>query len=216
VRLLATVRVCKLPREPFARLIEANRFDQRVNRYESFDQLLAYCALSANPVGELVLGVLGLASTERVALSDCVCSALQLAEHWQDVGEDLRRGRIYLPAEDMRSFGVAERDLQAIRAGVGLRELMAFEVGRARELLTEGLPLLRTLHGRPMLAVAGFISGGHAALQAIEGADYEVLARTPSASRPRRVLAFSELLLARRWRSSNAGRAMIRSKSVSH
>ena len=97
VRLQGTVRECALPREPFLRLIEANRVDQRVARYDTWEQLLGYCHLSADPVGELVLGVFGAATPERVALSDRICTALQLAEHWQDVAEDLRAGRIYLP-----------------------------------------------------------------------------------------------------------------------
>ena len=104
VRLQGTVRACALPREPFLRLIEANRVDQRVARYDTWEQLLGYCHLSADPVGELVLGVFGAATPERVALSDRVCTALQLAEHWQDVAEDLRAGRIYLPAEDLRAL----------------------------------------------------------------------------------------------------------------
>ncbi len=106
-----------MPREPFLRLIEANRVDQRVVRYETWEQLLGYCALSANPVGELVLGVFGNASAERIALSDRICTALQLAEHWQDVAEDFARGRIYLPAADRARFGCEEDEL----AGVGHR-----------------------------------------------------------------------------------------------
>jgi squalene synthase HpnC len=203
VRLSATLAARELPREPFVRLIEANRVDQRVSRYETFEQLLDYCALSANPVGELVLGVLGLATAERVALSDSICSGLQLAEHWQDVGEDLSRGRIYLPTQDMRRFGLAERDLGANHADSRVRELMALEVARARELLARGVPLLETLPVRAMLAVAGFISGGFAALEAITRADYDVLGAAPRASRPRRLLTFSGLALSElgeKWR----------------
>ena len=96
-----TLRECALPREPFARLIEANRTDQRVARYESWEQLRSYCALSADPVGELVLRVLGRATPERIALSDSICTALQLAEHLQDVAEDVAAGRFYIPAEDL-------------------------------------------------------------------------------------------------------------------
>jgi phytoene/squalene synthetase len=105
------VRECNLPREPFIRLIEANRRDQRTSEYDTFDELVEYCDLSANPVGELVLHVFEAATPERVALSDRVCTALQLVEHWQDVGEDFRRGRIYLPAEDRERFGVQRADL---------------------------------------------------------------------------------------------------------
>ncbi|MGH3048846.1 MAG: squalene/phytoene synthase family protein, partial [Gaiellaceae bacterium] len=116
VELSFTVRACGLPREPFERLIEANVQDQRVLRYSSWTDLLGYCELSANPVGELVLGVFGLRTRERVRLSDAVCSALQLVEHLQDVAEDLARGRIYLPAEDLQRFEVSEAALAAPHA----------------------------------------------------------------------------------------------------
>jgi squalene synthase HpnC len=194
VRVGATIRECGLAREPFARLIEANRMDQRVHRYESWAQLRGYCALSADPVGELVLGVLGLATPERVALSDSICTALQLAEHCQDVAEDLARGRVYLPAEDLRRFGCAEEELAAEHAGEALREVLAFEVARARGLLDEGAPLIAHLRGRPRLAVAAFLAGGRAALDAIERARYDVLAGPPRAGRVRRGLALAAAL----------------------
>ena len=149
VRLEATVRECGLTREPFARLIEANRVDQRVARYRTWEQLRGYCALSADPVGELVLGVFGLATPGRIALSDSICTALQLAEHCQDVAEDLARGRVYLPLEDLARFGCAEADLARDHAGAPLREVLAFEVARARELLDEGAPLIAQLRGAP-------------------------------------------------------------------
>jgi squalene synthase HpnC len=194
VRVGATIRECGLAREPFARLIEANRVDQRVHRYESWAELRGYCALSADPVGELVLGVLGLATPERVALSDSICTALQLAEHCQDVAEDLARGRVYLPAEDLRRFGCAEEELAAEHAGGALREVLAFEVARARGLLDEGAPLIAHLQGRPRLAVAAFLAGGRAALDAIERARYDVLAGPPRAGRVRRGLALAAVL----------------------
>ncbi|HEY3829827.1 MAG TPA: squalene synthase HpnC [Solirubrobacteraceae bacterium] len=195
VRLQPLLRECRLPREPFQRLIEANRVDQRVTRYETWEQLLGYCELSANPVGELVLGVFGCATPARVALSDRICTALQLAEHWQDVAEDYERGRVYLPAQDRAHFGCEEHEL----AGRGvaswrLRGLLAFEVARTRELLAEGLPLLGTLHGRERLVVAAFAAGAGAALEAIERASYDVLAGPPRASHARRVAATARLL----------------------
>ncbi len=196
VRLSHTLHACRLPRGPFVRLIEANRVDQRVARYEDFQALRAYCALSADPVGELVLGVFGVATPERVALSDSICTALQLAEHWQDVAEDRDSGRIYLPAEDMRHFGVTEADLEHAHAGANVRALISFEVQRARALLLAGGPLLHTLSGRPRLAVAGFIGGGWAALDAITRAGYDVLAGAPVASRPRRLAAAVAVLVA--------------------
>ncbi len=196
-RLQPTLRECALPREPFARLIEANRVDQRVSRYETWVQLRGYCALSANPVGELVLGVLGLVTPTRVAFSDSICTALQLAEHCQDVAEDMARGRVYLPAEDLARFGCATADLAAEHAGEPLRRVLAFEVTRARGLLAEGTPLIDELRGRARLAVAAFVAGGRAALDAIERAGYDVLAGPPRAGRGRRLLALGGVLVER-------------------
>ncbi len=198
VALQQTVRQCALPREPFQRLIEANVCDQRVARYDTWEQLLGYCHLSADPVGELVLGVFGLATPERVALSNRICTALQLTEHWQDVAEDLRAGRIYLPAEDLARFGCAERDLAQPAAGWRVKGLIAFEVARTRELLEQGAPLIGTLHGRERLAVAAFVSGARAALEAIERAGFDVLAGPPRATRGRRAAALVMTLAGRR------------------
>lgn len=185
-RLAATVRACNLPREPFIRLIEANRRDQRTNEYATFGELVEYCDLSANPVGELVLYVFETATPERVALSDRVCTALQLVEHWQDVGEDFRRGRIYLPAEDRERYGVERADLGAKSTSARVRRLLAFEVERARRLLDDGAPLVGQLHGRARIAVAGYVGGGRAALDAIAAANYDVLPTAPRATRRRR------------------------------
>ncbi len=196
VRVGATVRECALTREPFARLIEANRVDQRVSRYQTWEQLRGYCALSADPVGELVLGVFGAATPQRIALSDSICTALQLAEHCQDVAEDLARGRIYLPGEDLRRFGCAEADLAGEHASASLRAVLAFEVARARRLLADGAPLIAQLRGRPKLAVAAFAAGGTAALDAIEGVRYDVLPGPPRAGRVRRAAALARTLRA--------------------
>jgi squalene synthase HpnC len=198
VRLQATLGECALPREAFERLIEANRVDQRVARYVTWEQLLGYCRLSADPVGELVLAAFGLASPERVALSNKVCTALQLAEHWQDVAEDLARGRIYLPAEDLERFGCGESELREPRAGWRVRGLVAFEVARTRELLEQGAPLIATLQGRERVAVAAFVGGGRAALGAIERAGYDVLGGPPRASSWRRAAALARTLA--EWR----------------
>jgi squalene synthase HpnC len=194
VRLQPTLRDCELPRGPFLRLIEANRVDQRVSRYATWEELRAYCALSADPVGELVLGVLGAATPERVALSDAICTALQLTEHLQDVAEDFARGRVYLPAEDLARFGCTIEQLSAPHAGGPLRELLAFEVARARGLLAEGAPLVGELRGRERIALAGFVAGGRAALDAIERAGYDVLAGPPRAGTARRLLALAATL----------------------
>ena len=136
--LAPTIVACELPIDPFRALIEANRRDQLVHRYETFDELVGYCTLSANPVGELVLRVFGALTPERDRCSDKVCTALQLAEHWQDVGEDYGHGRIYLPAEDLRRFEVPEADLAGIKPTPKLKRLMAFEVMRASATARRG------------------------------------------------------------------------------
>ncbi|MFD0276319.1 squalene synthase HpnC [Kitasatospora sp. NPDC127111] len=163
--------------EPFRRLIEANRVDQTTARYATYEDLIGYCTLSADPVGRLVLAIAGCAAPERIELSDAVCSALQVVEHLQDVAEDLARGRIYLPAEDLDRFGVTEADLAAPSADGAVRELVAFEAARARTLLDRGAPLVGTVRGRLRLLLAGFTAGGYAALAAIEAAGYDVLAQ---------------------------------------
>jgi squalene synthase HpnC len=205
VRLQATLSECALPREPFARLIEANRVDQRVSRYETWEQLRGYCALSANPVGEIVLGVFSAATPARIALSDSICTALQLAEHCQDVAEDFAAGRIYLPAEDLERFGSGPADLSPERnepAGdrQPLRAVLAFEVDRARTLLHDGSPLIDELRGRERLAVAAFVAGGRAALDSIERAGYDVLSGAPHAGGARRLTALAAVLAERRGR----------------
>ncbi|QHC27181.1 squalene synthase HpnC [Streptomyces sp. GS7] len=178
-RLGPTVRRCGLTPEPFLGLIEANRQDQRISRYGTYDDLVAYCELSANPVGRLVLGITGTTSPERVRYSDAICTALQIVEHIQDVAEDLGRDRVYLPAEDMKRFGVTEADLAAPTGGASVRALIAFEAERALELLNEGTPLVGSVHGRLKLLLAGFVAGGRAALGAVETADHDVLPGPP-------------------------------------
>ncbi len=175
-RLTSTIESLDLDLEPFRALIEANRVDQRVTRYQTFDDLVGYCMLSAVPVGHLVLSVFRASTPERVALSDKICIALQIVEHLQDVGEDARAGRIYLPLADLDTFGCSEEDLLAPSASRPLREVVAFESGRARDLLREGAPLAATLAWRPRFAVEGFVAGGLAVIDALEEADYDVLA----------------------------------------
>ena len=197
-RLAPTVRALDLSPAPFRRLIEANRRDQIVDRYATLDALLDYCRLSAAPVGELVLDVFGAATPDRIELSDQVCFALQICEHLQDVAEDRRRGRVYLPLEDLDRFGCTVDDLSASTASPQLRALLAFEVERARSLLDAGAPLIRRLRGRAALAVAGFVAGGRAALNAIEHADYDVLSLRPRPSREAFGLALAQTILERR------------------
>ncbi|HET9895794.1 MAG TPA: squalene synthase HpnC [Streptosporangiaceae bacterium] len=187
------VTQCGIPIQPFLDLIEANRQDQVVSRYQAIDDLLGYCRLSANPVGRIVLYVFGCFTDARAELSDSICSALQLAEHWQDVAEDYRDGRIYLPADDMAEFGCDERDLAASAASPQLKRLMSAEVARARVMLDAGAPLVGTLRGTARVAVAGYLAGGRAALAAITAAGFDVLTSTP---RPGRARTLTELLRA--------------------
>jgi squalene synthase HpnC len=193
-RVAPAAREYGFPKRPFLRLIAANRQDQEVSRYDTYDQLAAYCDLSANPVGELVLHVFRAATPERVRRSDAVCTGLQLAEHWQDVGEDFRRGRVYLPQEDMARFGVGEGDLSGTQPSDALKELLAFEVERARRLLDQGIGLVQSLSGLGKLAVAGYVGGGRAALDAIEGSGYDVLRTAPKAIRRARLAATVRVL----------------------
>ena len=185
VQLAPMVARFGLDREPFDHLLAANRLDQHKARYEDFDELLEYCVLSANPVGHLVLAVFEAATPERLVASDEVCSGLQVLEHLQDVAEDAARGRVYLPADDMERFGVTADDLQAPVADAGLRGLVAYEASRARAMLESGRGLVASLKGSARLAVAGFVAGGLAGLDALEAAGFEVLGATRKASSAR-------------------------------
>jgi squalene synthase HpnC len=177
-----TIREFELPREPFLRLIEANRIDQRVSEYETWDDVKRYCVHSADPCGRLVLGVLRRLDDERaVALSDDVCTGLQLVNFLQDVPRDLALGRVYLPAEDRRRFGVTELD----GPNEPLRQLLGFEAERARGLLASGDELGRRLGGRTGRAVAAFARGGLEAVAALERARFDVFSSRPKPSRAR-------------------------------
>lgn len=182
-QLAGTVRECGIPPEPLDRLIEANHRDQRVRRYETFDELLDYCTCSANPVGELVLHVFGRATPDRIGLSDRICTALQVLEHCQDVAEDHAAGRVYLPAEDLARDGCSETELAAPSASAALRRVIALQTRRASRLLDEGEPLIGRLPVPARIAVAGYIAGGRATAAAIVAADHDVLS---AAIRPRR------------------------------
>jgi squalene synthase HpnC len=186
-RLQPTIRACSLPRQPFLRLIEANRMDQRVSSYETWADLKSYCVHSADPVGRLVLGVLGRdGDLEAVALSDDVCTGLQLVNFLQDVPRDLALGRVYLPGEDRRRFEVEALD----RPSPELRRMLEFEAERARALLSSGEELGRRLGGgRVGRAVTLFARGGLAALEALERASWDIFTGRPRPSRARLALA---------------------------
>ena len=182
-----TIRRAQIPEEPFRKLIEANRMDQGPGRFETYADVLHYCDHSANPVGRMVLHVLGEASDENVRLSDATCTALQLANFWQDVARDYAMGRVYIPLEDMRAFGCAEEQIVSGVADRAFRDLMRFEVDRAQALFEEGLPLAARLNGRARLAVALFSKGGMRVLDAIRKQDYDVLSRRPVVTRSRKL-----------------------------
>lgn len=191
-RLVPTIRARGLELEPFDRLVQANLRDQRVSRYATQEDLEDYCVLSANPVGRIVLRIFGVRSAEADRLSDLVCTALQLLEHCQDVAEDHRAGRIYLPQRDLAHYGVDERDL------VGVEPVVAAQTVRARALLAQGRPLVKHLHGWARLAIAGYIAGGLATADALYRADYRVLDATPRPSKGNLVVHLMKLLGARR------------------
>jgi squalene synthase HpnC len=186
VALRETVRRFDVPLEPFLRLIEANRMDQRVNRYRTCDELLNYCRHSANPTGHIVLYLFGYRDEERQRLSDATCTALQLTNFWQDVQIDLDKGRIYIPQEDMERFGYGEADLLERRFDGRFRDLMAFQVKRTRELFRRGLQLIPRVRGRARLDLRLFSLGGLAVLDAIEAIDYDVLHKRAKLSRARK------------------------------
>ncbi|HTW21678.1 MAG TPA: squalene synthase HpnC [Mycobacteriales bacterium] len=179
--LVPTVRAHDLPIEPFLALVEANQLDQVRSTYETWADLRHYCTLSADPVGRIVLGVLEVRDPDGrlTAWSDDVCTALQVLEHCQDVAEDRGRGRTYLPQEDLERFGVTDSELGATTTSPAVRAVVGYEVQRARELLAAGRPLVRSLHGAGRLAVAGFVAGGLATADALQRADYDVLATVP-------------------------------------
>jgi len=177
--LAVTVRDCGVPSQPLYDLIQANRQDQLVTRYETYQELVDYCRLSANPIGQVVLSIMGAATPGRIAASDRVCTALQVIEHSQDVAEDFANGRIYLPQQDMETYGVTEADLARPAASQPVKELVKFEADRAGRLLAAGAPLVGTLRGAARLAIAGYVAGGRATLKAIEADGYDVLRRTP-------------------------------------
>ena len=245
VRLGETARRCRLGREDFVKLIDANRMDQAKSRYETWDDLMGYCELSANPVGRIVLDIFEadatgrksaaakmpssqkaaqtvkaaqtkaasrkenaadgkdkvIATPENIALSDKICSALQVAEHLQDIGEDYREGRIYLPQEHWERFGCGEDDFAASVersiTSLPLRRLVLHEAERARQMLRDGAPLIKKLRGGQRLAMIGFVAGGHAALDSVEAAGGEVLTEQCVSTKSRQASRALRLLVRR-------------------
>ena len=188
VALAETVRQCAIPQHEFSDLLIAFRQDQTVTRFETFDDVLGYCRYSANPVGHLVLYLCGYSDAERQQLSDHTCTALQLANFWQDVFVDYGKGRIYLPLEDLRRFGVTGDDIAQRRATPQFVELMRFEVERAREWFARGLPLIKKVNRELAIDLELFSRGGQEILSAIERQGYDVLRSRPAISKSRKLL----------------------------
>ena len=192
VALQDTIHTFDIPCEPFSKLIEANRMEQRQSRYPTYADLLHYCDHSANPVGRMVLYVFGYRDAGRQRLSDFTCTALQLANFWQDVARDYRMGRVYIPQEDMHRFGYSEDDLRNSVVNDSFRQLMRSQVSRAADLFRQGYPLVNMVTGIFRLDLALFTLGGVEVLKKIEQQDYDVLSHRPTLSRGRKAwLLFS-------------------------
>jgi phytoene synthase len=185
LRLRPVIAAHALPLQPFRDLLDAFAQDVVKDRYATFAELLDYCRRSADPVGRLLLQLFGAATPANLRRSDAICTALQLINHWQDVGIDLdkgqsgSRGRIYLPQDEMARFDVTEDHLRSRRASADFRALMAFQVERARALMLEGAPLGRDLPGRIGLEIRAIVAGGLRILAKIEAAGYDVFDRRP-------------------------------------
>src|ERR1700734_3009947 len=187
VALAETVRQFKIPQHEFSDLLRAFRQDQTITRFETFSDLLAYCRYSANPVGHLVLYLCGYRDFERQYLSDFTCTALQLANFWQDLSVDYEKGRIYLPLEDLRRFNVSQREIADRENTPAFRAMMKFEVERARDWFRQGLPLIAKVDSELAIDLDLFSRGGQEILNAIEKQDYAVLGNRPSISKPRKL-----------------------------
>lgn len=188
VALAETVKQCSIPKHEFSDLLIAFRQDQAVTRFETFDDILAYCRYSANPVGHLVLYLCGYSDAERQQLSDYTCTALQLANFWQDVFIDYGKGRIYLPLEDLRRFGVTGEDIAQRHAKPQFVAMMKFEVERARDWFARGLPLIKMVNREMAIDLELFSRGGQEILNAIEGQGFDVLRARPEISKSRKLL----------------------------
>ena len=187
VALAATIHECEIPKQPFADLLVAFRQDQTVARYESMEAVLGYCRYSANPVGHLVLYACGYRDAEMFRLSDFTCSALQLANFWQDVRSDYQRGRIYIPVDDMRRFGVDEETVASGVCTAAFRELIKHQVAETRKMFAAGAPLIGMVDRDLALDLDLFTRGGLEILRAIEAQDHDVLRARPAISKVRKV-----------------------------
>jgi squalene synthase HpnC len=187
VALAGTIQQFRIPQHEFSDLLTAFRRDQTITRFETFNDILGYCRYSANPVGHLVLYLGGYKDAERQQLSDYTCTALQLANFWQDVAVDYSKGRIYLPLEDLRRFGATEQDIAQKRTTPQFIELMKFEVQRAREWFDRGMPLIKLVNRELAIDLELFSRGGQEILNAIENQRFDVLSNRPVISKKRKL-----------------------------
>ena len=206
VALAETVRQFDIPKHEFSDLVVAFRQDQTVTRFETFQDVLAYCHYSANPVGHLVLYLCGYRDAERQQLSDSTCTALQLANFWQDVSVDYEKGRIYLPLEDLRRFQVSENDIAQKHNTPAFRAMMKFEVERARDWFRQGLPLISKVDRELAVDLDLFSRGGLEILNAIEKQDYAVLGNRPAISKTRKLALVARAAVAKLFGSSGGAR----------
>ncbi len=199
VALRDTVREFEIPQHEFSDLLIAFRQDQTITRFPTFEDVLGYCRYSANPVGHLVLYLCGYRDPERQHLANYTCTALQLANFWQDVAVDYQKGRIYLPLESLAQFSVSEDDIASHRCTPQFRSLMKFEVDRARDWFRRGLPLARTVDRHLAIDIELFSRGGLAILRAIERQNYDVLGRRPVVSKGRKLGLLARATVGRLW-----------------
>ena len=204
VALAETVRTFDIPKHEFSDLLTAFRQDQTITRFQTFDDVLAYCRYSANPVGHLVLYLCGYRDTERQQLSDFTCTALQLANFWQDVSVDYAKDRIYLPLEDMGRFGVTEDDIAQKRNSPAFCQMMKFEVERARDWFRQGLPLIGKVDRELAVDLGLFSRGGLEILSAIEKQNFAVLGNRPAISKTRKLALVAHAAMSKLFGSSGA------------
>lgn len=205
IALEPTIHECDIPIEPFADLLIAFRQDQTVHRYATWENVLGYCRYSANPVGRLVLYVCGYRDAERQRLSDATCTALQLANFWQDVSRDLDKGRIYIPLGALSPHGLSEKDILGRRYGPAYVTLMKYLIERTRKLFAAGEPLVEMVEPELRVDIELFSCGGRALLEAIEAIGYNTLERRPALGRPVQAKLLGRALLSRLfapWQSS--------------
>jgi squalene synthase HpnC len=206
VALAETVRQFDIPKHEFSDLLIAFRQDQTITRFDTFNDLLAYCKYSANPVGHLVLYLCGYRDSERQQLSDLTCTALQLANFWQDVTVDYAKGRIYLPLEDLRCFGVTEDEIARKQNTPAFRQMMKFEVERARDWFRQGLPLVGKVDRELAIDLDLFSRGGLEILNAIEQQDFAVLGNRPAISKTRKLTLVAHAAMAKMFGSFGRSR----------